>query len=103
MESLALRDDFSDFLSISESREPARLWCRVHASIYTDPPANAGFRHETNDDVRMRSQQRSVYWVPVNDASVSSDEHLSIVYDDRKRLETRIRRSSVQSSVSRFS
>jgi len=29
VERLALRDDFSDFLSISESREPARLWCPV--------------------------------------------------------------------------
>jgi 3-phenylpropionate/cinnamic acid dioxygenase small subunit len=36
----------------------------------------------TTDDV--------VYWVPVNDAEASPDEHLSIVYDDRRRLETRI-------------
>jgi 3-phenylpropionate/cinnamic acid dioxygenase small subunit len=31
-----------------------------------------------------------VYWVPVNDGSVDPLEHLSIVYDDRKNLDTRI-------------
>jgi 3-phenylpropionate/cinnamic acid dioxygenase small subunit len=36
----------------------------------------------TTDDV--------VYWVPVNDAESLPDEHLSIVFDDRRRLDTRI-------------
>jgi benzoate/toluate 1,2-dioxygenase beta subunit len=36
----------------------------------------------TTDDV--------VYWVPVNDAGAPPDDHLSIAFDDRRRLETRI-------------
>jgi 3-phenylpropionate/cinnamic acid dioxygenase small subunit len=36
----------------------------------------------TTDDI--------TYWVPVNDAGASPDEHLAIVYDDRRRLETRV-------------
>jgi benzoate/toluate 1,2-dioxygenase beta subunit len=36
----------------------------------------------TTDDI--------VYWVPVNETEVVPDEHLSIAYDDRRRLDTRI-------------
>jgi 3-phenylpropionate/cinnamic acid dioxygenase small subunit len=40
----------------------------------------------TTDDV--------AYWVPVNNAASVPDQHLSIVYDDRRRLESRIWRIS---------
>jgi benzoate/toluate 1,2-dioxygenase beta subunit len=36
----------------------------------------------TSDDV--------IYWIPVNDADSVPDQHLSIAYDDRRRLDTRI-------------
>lgn len=42
------------------------------------------------DDWLALTTEDVVYWVPVNEDDASPDTHLSIVYDDRARLSTRI-------------